>query len=405
MKKFIPIYILITLVVAVLSAVITSNIPAVQSLLSGTTLYTPEMVKQAEEDAYNKGAKDKETLLLEVAGYKSSLEKVTADKTALQETLALKQSEIDNLKAQGKADSEDIAKLEAEKLELQTQIADLEYTIEYYEQLLEAYQNIEKMKVTYQVNSSIYDVQLVNENEYTTEPAEPKVDGYIFKGWSLDGSTIVDVDSVVISEDTTFFAVLVESHTVTYVSKGSVVHSEELEVNTVSTYSNIPTLSGWSFSGWSTTTSKEDIVDVSSLVVTEDITLNAIFNRSVYIPASNGNLAMTVSGDATFLYQVFTMDFSNYCGVNNLINSGYEYSVDLYFKHTNDYGTAEFNLEIIKSQQIFNLDSQPIGGYFPVVLTADNKLLLNTEDGSSPFLSIGKSTNRFEITDIQIYTY
>ena len=52
--------------------------------------------------------------------------------------------------------------------------------------------------------------QHVTYNSYPTEPVIPIKDGYIFEGWSLNGSDIVTVTNQVITDNTTFYAIFKE---------------------------------------------------------------------------------------------------------------------------------------------------------------------------------------------------
>lgn len=410
-KKLIPIYILIILAVAVLSAVITSNVPAFQSLLSGTKLYTPEMVKEVEDEAYNKGLSEKENLLLELSHYKSSLEKVSADKKILEDTLTLKQNELNILKNNNFKLTEDILLLESEVKDLQNQITTFELDIEYYKELLEAYENIEKRVVTFKVDDSIYDVQLVNDGGYMKEVLSPTYTNYKFLGWSIDGIHVInDITSIQVLNDITLVALKIEVFNVSYNVQGSEVYLEEVELNDYSSYSTIPTLNGWSFYGWSTSTSKEDIVDLSSLNITEDIVLNAIFTKSALVSENPVVVTLSYSSvSASFTAFKYT-DFKNICNVN-LINSGYEFCVDITYKHKYPNGDLSGVRNIKLTEQLTMYDLKGHYGDFgydailPFYITTDNVLVINSKDGSNPFITFGEGSNIFEINSIQVYTF
>lgn len=96
-------------------------------------------------------------------------------------------------------------------------ITQLQNQVTYYEQLLEVYQDSEKLIVTYTVDGSAYEVQLVAENGYATEPqTDPIKEGYVFEFWSLDGSTAFNFESTPITSNTTLIAVFNLSFAGTY---------------------------------------------------------------------------------------------------------------------------------------------------------------------------------------------
>ena len=74
---------------------------------------------------------------------------------------------------------------------------------------------IYKYDVTFTVDGETYDTQIVTVNNYALNPTVPTKDGYIFKGWSIDGINVVDVSANLISSNITYIAIF-ESSTITY---------------------------------------------------------------------------------------------------------------------------------------------------------------------------------------------
>ncbi len=63
-----------------------------------------------------------------------------------------------------------------------------------------------KYDVTFKVEDTVVNSQIVTENEYATAPVNPTKTGYTFNGWTLDGVNVIDLSTIIIVSDTTFFA-------------------------------------------------------------------------------------------------------------------------------------------------------------------------------------------------------
>lgn len=68
-----------------------------------------------------------------------------------------------------------------------------------------------KYDVTFMVDNEEYNTQIVTSGQYATVPTAPTKDGYIFKGWSLNGSDIIDLSGNSITATTTYYAIFVEA--------------------------------------------------------------------------------------------------------------------------------------------------------------------------------------------------
>lgn len=151
----------------------------------------------------------------------------------LQSNISSLQSQISSLNSQLSEKSEELNTIQTENAELLEEntslsalvvsqqetitslnqtISELQYQVSYYEELLEAYQNSEKLAVTFKVNNEAYLVQLVDLLGYPTEPTEPTKENYDFLGWSINGTDIVDVTTIQITQDTTFIAIFKDKY-------------------------------------------------------------------------------------------------------------------------------------------------------------------------------------------------
>ena len=169
--------------------------------------------------------------LQDIAELTQSNEDNTAEIERLKTELADIQAEADSLTTDLANANSELARLEAENIEiiaenadlkalvetqkttiaqLEQTISDLQYQVSYYEQLLEEYQNIEKLSVSFRVDSEAIDVQLVESGEFAIVPVTPTKVGYKFLGWSIDGTNVVEVETYSIIENTVFIALFKE---------------------------------------------------------------------------------------------------------------------------------------------------------------------------------------------------
>jgi len=202
-----------------------------------------------------------------------------------------------------------------------------------------------KYDVKFSVDNVITESQIVVKNTCATLPTSPIKDGYTFDGWTVDGVNLVDISSYTITTNTTFTAVFTKMYTVTFVyedetistqsikngdyaenvtvedtvdkifngwlSNGTTVDintykisadtvfvadiiykklvtfmvdnetfaSEYVVVNNYVINPSIPSKNGYSFMGWSI--DGENVIDLSSVLITDSTTFVAIFESNV----------------------------------------------------------------------------------------------------------------------------
>lgn len=222
-----------------------------------------------------------------IAGLQNDIEELQAQVQQLQGNLSEKTQQLEELQAEYDQLEDDYGELDDEYValgdlydqalatieSLQSQVLELEQQVTYYEELLEAYQNSEKLIVTFTVDDFAYEVQLVDENEYVTKPeTDPTKEGYSFEFWSLNGATEFNFSTTPITADTTIVAVFSKLHTVTFMYEDeeyttqTVKHGEKLtDVEVASTTYKV-------FWGWLLNNKR---VDFETHVVTEDEILYA----------------------------------------------------------------------------------------------------------------------------------
>ena len=151
------------------------------------------------------------------------------------------------------------------------------------------FEQILKYNVTFYVDGKIYSQSIVVENETASAPtvSTEAIEGYNFLGWSLtDGGEKVNVGSVNITSDTSFYAILEEKEpekvykNVVFKVDGRNYDSQTVEVGA---YANVPSpdpeKEKYTFEGWSLTAGGA-VVDVSSIAINADTTFHAIFKKN-----------------------------------------------------------------------------------------------------------------------------
>lgn len=143
--------------------------------------------------------------------YKQKINELTLDLNNV--TIELNQTK-DTLEVaikQNVQDKETITSLTNQVETLTNQLTDYLNQIKYYEELLEAYlENDENtFKAEFYINDELQDIKIVNASVKVVFPNITIEQPYLFKGWSLDGETIIeDTSNYYIEEDTKFYAVV-----------------------------------------------------------------------------------------------------------------------------------------------------------------------------------------------------
>lgn len=130
-------------------------------------------------------------------------------------------------------------------------------------------------KVSFMVDDSEFDSKIIVKNGFASTPSDPFKSGYIFKGWSLNGVSLVDVTSVEITRDTVFVALFEKVHSVQFVLDEETISSQSIENNkfaeTPSSTSEYIQVNYWTVDG--------EKVDVSTYPITKDTVFVANYTR------------------------------------------------------------------------------------------------------------------------------
>ena len=155
-------------------------------------------------------------------------------------------------------------------------IIQLQNQVAYYEELLEAYQDSEKLIVTFTVDGSAYEVQLVDENGYATQPeTDPTKEGYVFEFWSIDGINEFNFSSTPITSNITIEAVFEKLIKVVFINGNSEILSNYYEKNSEIILPENPSRENYTFLGW--TIDETTLVDFEAFNLTENTIFYALF--------------------------------------------------------------------------------------------------------------------------------
>ena len=140
-----------------------------------------------------------------------------------------------------------------------------------------------KYDVYFVVDGEEYNSQIVTSGSYATIPASPTKTGYTFKGWSLSESgDIVNINSQIITTNTTFYAVFeINNYVVTFKDGTSVVNTQNISYNNNIILPDAPLKEGYTFKGWAEY-DNGPVVELEGYKVTDNVTFYAVYEINNY---------------------------------------------------------------------------------------------------------------------------
>lgn len=196
-----------------LTTLVAANWEYIVGSYNGETYYTSGELEEEYDKGYNDALGNGEN------NYKALYEEAVKnlsiaqnDKNQLTSQLAQVQSRLDQALNKQELDAETILELQTDISNLNSQITEKNNEIKYYQELLEAYKDSDKLIVSFIIPENtietVYDVQVVNEGEYLGEVLTPEYNKGTFLGWSLTpyGET-VSLSTIQITENTSIYAV------------------------------------------------------------------------------------------------------------------------------------------------------------------------------------------------------
>lgn len=240
--------------------------------------------------------------------------------------------------------------------------------------------------VNYYVNDELYSSDCVVKGE-TIQLIE--LDDNKFLGWQTADGTLI-YESMTLNESVDLYAKLADettaSYTVDFVNRGkktSCVFYEGQEFEA-------PTVSGGSavtFVGWSKSSSSKSMINVNTFVPTEDITLYAIYSRTVAV-----NKSITYTPEQIQLENTFDLD--DYLSLDNFIDNTFQFSLSktsvsganfslthgmkgtyLTFTDSN-LGEGSLKLTLDKTENVMTI--KPLTTFVPASDAASYKLTMGT---------------------------
>jgi hypothetical protein len=184
------------------------NFTAVKSFFNGTQIYTSDDITGAYKNGYLDAIGDATEYETLIANYREDIAKNLDEINEKKDAIILLNNEIDDLSLENVDNQARITTLEAQVKTLQaeleeavTTILNLENEVTYYQLLLEAYENQDKVIVTFYVDNRVYDVSIVNPGESVTDwPADPIKEDYEFIMWNKSPETKFNTNTIVYAE-------------------------------------------------------------------------------------------------------------------------------------------------------------------------------------------------------------
>jgi len=194
-----------------------------------------------------------------------------------------------------------------------------------------------KYSVKFEVDGLVVNSQIIEKDKFVTIPEEPTKEGYSFVGWSVDGSTIIDLTQYSIINDVKFIAVFkMQTATVTILDKqyGTTIGTKVVTVGEPIGYLDveIPEKEGYEFKYWKSFYVSE--IDLDTYIVRSDITIYPYYEQVQYIVKfiDNGTLLATQKYDVGANSRLINVpqplgrDGLNF---NGWVVSGYSETIDL----------------------------------------------------------------------------
>ncbi len=263
--------------------------PAIVGTITGNAYYTYEDVQNAYNDGYTDGIRNEEELTAQIDYYKGEVDKYAISLGEAQSKIENLEKDLQDAINSGNADKETIAGLQEDLAEAQAditakqeQIEELQDDIKYYQELLEAYADSDKLRVTFTMvdngKERNYDVQVVEPNGYLSEVITP--DRADFEGWSLTkgGELIDDLTTVQVTDNMTIYGMC--TNTVTFMVNGEEYATQEVSYGKYATDIEV-SLAGYTFEGWSLTEGGE-IITFNTIPIMKDIIFYACIEKRLY---------------------------------------------------------------------------------------------------------------------------
>lgn len=199
--------------------------------------------------------------------------------------------------------------------------------------------------VNYYVNDELYSSDCVVKGE-TIQLIE--LDDNKFLGWQTADGTLI-YESMTLNESVDLYAKLADetttSYTIDFINRGKKIscvfyEGQEFEAPTVSGGSAV------TFVGWSKSSSSKSMINVKTFVPTEDITLYAVYSRTIAV-----NKSITYTPEEIQLENTFDLD--DYLSLDNYIGHAFQFSLS----KIDSSGVTSVNTQYLQANSLTFTDS------------------------------------------------
>lgn len=159
---------------------------------------------------------------------------------------------------------------------LNAKIAELEKSVAYYEEYIASMESGEQVVATFELNGSVYNIQIVNKNDIVTVTTPTSTDYVIFNYWTVNGEK-VDLSTFKVTTNTKFVANVTLKFDAIFKVDFEEYDKQIIAENGFATLPESPTKDGYEFDGW--VISGDEVVDVSSYKITQHTTFIAKFTQ------------------------------------------------------------------------------------------------------------------------------
>ena len=278
-KSTIVLTIVLSLILITVTCIVALNWSAIKTMINGGKLYTIEDINTAYEEGKQDYDKINETyneLLVE-------LQKKSLEIKALSNQITELQSEKDQLEISNNDYIEQINSLTEQIQSMTQQINEMQNKITYYEKIIEGYDFENTLVVTFMYDDTVYDVVLCAIGETVTVDTPTDTDYIKFKGWTVDGTTPIDLASYEINENTTISAILEYYQKVTYMVDDKEVYSKfVLKDSVLELIKYVPQKEYYEFVKWQINGN-----DITNYIVSDDTIINAVFRQIQIVTTVN----------------------------------------------------------------------------------------------------------------------
>ena len=269
--------------------------------------------------------------------YKEAMEKLSIAQNNFIEL----QEKYEIIKTNNETDKATLIKVKEELEQAKEEIFNLTNDVKFYEELLEAYEDSNKLIVTFMLfddgKEIPYEVQAIEPNAYLSAVVTPEKDD--FEGWALTkgGEFIDDLTTMQVTENMTIYGMC--TNTVTFMVNGEEYTTQEVSYGEYATDIDV-SLWGYTLEGWSLSENGETIT-IETTPVTANTNFYAILQRVDFSPIEWNGLS---NFDGNFIWSY---------GENTYYSRGSEQYVLNKETRTWEkkiwYGVSEFNSSVIYS--------------------------------------------------------